>query len=113
MPGSLSYPNKVKDAYTKLVFWDDNAEKLYRDNGTKDVLVAAGGHEGIDNDLDYLKFTATETLSSGNILTLINNSETQFSVTWDGVVLFKDHDSVPVAVEGGLYYSNGELYIGT
>ena len=114
MAGSLSYPNKVKDVYTKLVFWDDSVSKLYRDNGTQNVLVSAGGHDGIDNDKSFLQFTATSALSSGNIFTLINNSaEKQFSITYDGVVKLKDHSSVPASTPGGLYYKDGELYIGS
>jgi hypothetical protein len=37
MGGSLTSPNKIKDAYKKLVFYDNN--KLKIDNGTADVVI--------------------------------------------------------------------------
>ena len=37
MGGSLTGPNKIKDAYKKLVFYDNN--KLKIDNGTADVII--------------------------------------------------------------------------
>jgi len=112
MAGSLSYPNKVKDVYTKLVFYNSSDGRLYRDDGTTDEKIGAGGHEGIDNDLDYLKFTSDETLSTGNIFQLINNSSTEFRVTHDGVVVLKDQTGIPEVRDGGLYFDDGELYLG-
>ena len=37
MGGSLTGPNKIKDVYTKLVFYDGN--KLKYDNGSADVII--------------------------------------------------------------------------
>jgi hypothetical protein len=37
MGGSLSKPNKIKDVYKKIVFYDGN--KLKTDNGTTDVTI--------------------------------------------------------------------------
>ena len=37
MGGSLTSPNKIKDVYKKIVFYDDN--KLKIDNGTADVVI--------------------------------------------------------------------------
>ena len=37
MGGSLTSPNKIKDVYKKIVFYDDN--KLKVDNGTADVVI--------------------------------------------------------------------------
>jgi hypothetical protein len=37
MGGSLTSPNKIKDAYKKLVFYDNN--KLKIDNGNTDVVI--------------------------------------------------------------------------
>ena len=37
MGGSLTGPNKIKDVYKKIVFYDDN--KLKVDNGTADVVI--------------------------------------------------------------------------
>ena len=37
MGGSLTGPNKIKDVYKKIVFYDDN--KLKIDNGTADVVI--------------------------------------------------------------------------
>ena len=112
MAGSLSYPNKVKDVYTKLVFYNSSDGRLYRDDGTTDEKIGAGGHEGINNDLDYLKFSSTETLSTGNIFQLINNETTKFNITFDGVVVLDDQSSIPTVSDGGIYYKDGELFLG-
>ena len=37
MGGSLTSPNKIKDVYKKIVFYDDN--KLKIDNGTAEVVI--------------------------------------------------------------------------
>ncbi len=37
MGGTLTGPNKIKDVYTKLVFYDGN--KLKYDNGSADVII--------------------------------------------------------------------------
>jgi len=38
MGGSLTSPNKIKDVYKKIVFYDDNKFKI--DNGSEDVIVS-------------------------------------------------------------------------
>jgi hypothetical protein len=38
MGGSLTSPNKIKDVYKKIVFYDDNKFKI--DNGSEDVVVS-------------------------------------------------------------------------
>ena len=113
MAGSLSHPYKIKDVYTKLVFFDESSSTFKRDTGSVDQdLSAYMGHAGINKSLDYLKFTATATLSSGNLFELVNNGDTKFSVTHDGVLKLKEQTSVPTATEGAIYYKNDELFIG-
>ena len=46
MGGSLTGPNKIKDVYKKLVFFDDN--KLKIDNGTADVIITDADNFGED-----------------------------------------------------------------
>lgn len=46
MGGTLSKPNRIKDVYTKLVFFDDN--KLKFDNGTTDVVITDADNFGED-----------------------------------------------------------------
>lgn len=46
MGGTLTSPNKIKDVYTKLVFFDDN--KLKFDNGTTDVVITDAENFGED-----------------------------------------------------------------
>ena len=46
MGGSLSKPNRIKDVYTKLVFFDNN--KLKFDNGTTDVVITDADNFGED-----------------------------------------------------------------
>ena len=114
MAGSLSYPNKVKDAYKSLVFYKDSDGKYYRDNGTADVeLVIGGGHTGINNDLSWLKFTTTSTVGSGNLFEIENNSVSMLSLDVNGTLHLKKQASSPTAVSGGLHFTNsGKLYIG-
>ena len=46
MGGSLTSPNKIKDVYKKIVFYDDN--KLKIDNGTTDVVITDAENFGED-----------------------------------------------------------------
>jgi|TARA_R100001129_G_scaffold103055_2_gene70404 hypothetical protein len=58
MGGSLSSPNKIKDVYKKLVFYDDN--KLKIDNGTADVTITDADNFGGDtmSELDDTNLTS-------------------------------------------------------
>tara|TARA_A100001201_G_scaffold117891_1_gene101465 strand:- start:192 stop:452 length:261 start_codon:yes stop_codon:yes gene_type:complete len=47
MGGSLTGPNKIKDVYKKIVFYDDN--KLKIDNGTTDVTITDADNFGEDS----------------------------------------------------------------
>tara|TARA_R100000458_G_C8256925_1_gene232917 strand:- start:376 stop:729 length:354 start_codon:yes stop_codon:yes gene_type:complete len=117
MAGSLSHPNKIKDVYKNLIFYKDSDGKYYRDNGTSDVeLVIGGGHTGINNDLSWLKFTTTSTVSSGNLFEVINNSASMFSLNSDGTIRVKGQSSAPGSVSAGqIYYNSSDnaLYLGT
>jgi hypothetical protein len=114
MAGSLTYPNKVKDVYTKLVFFDDSTNTFKRDTGSIDTdLSAYMGHSGIDKTVDYLKFTSPSTLLTGNIFELVNGSgDAKFSVDVKGVVNLFNQTTTPTATEGGVYYKDGELFLG-
>ena len=64
MGGSLTSPNKIKDVYKKLVFYDDN--KLKTDNGTADVIIT-----NADNFLsDIVAGTGISTAESGGQTTI-------------------------------------------
>tara|TARA_R100000406_G_scaffold75408_1_gene55838 strand:- start:73 stop:417 length:345 start_codon:yes stop_codon:yes gene_type:complete len=113
MAGSLSHPNKIKDVYKNLVFYKDSDSKFYRDNGTTDVeLNLGGGHAGINNSLAWLKFTTTSVVNSGSLFELNNNSANVFKIDTNGTLTLKNQGSEPTAIEGGLYYRNGNLYLG-
>lgn len=113
MAGSLSYPNKVKDVYKNLIFYKDSDGKYYRDNGTQDVeLVIGGGHTGINNDLSWLKFTTTSTVTSGNLFELVNNGTSMFSLDVNGTLRLKSQSSAPTANTGSVYFSGTNLYLG-
>ena len=113
MAGSLSHPNKIKDVYKNLVFYKDSDSKFYRDNGTTDVeLNLAGGHAGINNNLAWLKFTTTSVVNSGSLFEINNNSANVFKIDTNGTLTLKNQGSEPTAIEGGLYYRNGNLYLG-
>jgi hypothetical protein len=64
MGGSLTSPNKIKDVYKKLVFYDDN--KLKTDNGTADVTIT-----NADNfSSDIVAGTGISTAESGGQTTI-------------------------------------------
>jgi len=64
MGGTLTGPNKIKDVYKKLVFYDDN--KLKTDNGTADVIIT-----NADNfSSDIVAGTGISTAESGGQTTI-------------------------------------------
>ena len=48
MGGSLTSPNKIKDVYKKIVFYDDNKFKV--DNGSSDIVITSA--ENFSNDTE-------------------------------------------------------------
>ena len=46
MGGTLTGPNKIKDVYKKLVFYDNN--KLKTDNGSADVIITSADNFSSD-----------------------------------------------------------------
>ena len=64
MGGSLTGPNKIKDVYKKLVFYDDN--KLKTDNGSTDVIIT----EADNFSSDIVAGTGIITSESGGQTTI-------------------------------------------
>lgn len=64
MGGSLTSPNKIKDVYKKIVFYDDN--KLKVDNGTADVVIT----EADNFSADIVAGTGIETIESAGQTTI-------------------------------------------
>jgi len=64
MGGTLSSPNKIKDVYTKLVFYDGN--KLKYDNGSSDVIIT----EADNFSSDIAAGTGIQTAESGGQTTI-------------------------------------------
>jgi hypothetical protein len=64
MGGTLSSPNKIKDVYTKLVFYDGN--KLKYDNGSSDVIIT----EADNFSSDITAGTGIQTSESGGQTTI-------------------------------------------
>jgi hypothetical protein len=48
MGGSLTSPNKIKDVYKKIVFYDDNKFKI--DNGSSDVVITSAENFSSDTE---------------------------------------------------------------
>jgi len=48
MGGSLTGPNKIKDVYKKIVFYDDNKFKI--DNGSSDVVITSADNFSSDTE---------------------------------------------------------------
>lgn len=83
MGGSLTSPNKIKDVYKKLVFYEDN--KFKTDNGTTNVEI-----QSADNfSADIIAGTGIETSTS--------NGQTTISVK-DSDVLLQNEE-----INGGYY----------
>jgi len=83
MGGSLTSPNKIKDVYKKIVFYDDN--KLKVDNGTADVVIT----EADNFSSDIVAGTGIQTAES--------NGQTTISVKDEDVLL---QDEI---IDGGTY----------
>tara|TARA_R100000353_G_scaffold155323_2_gene114150 strand:- start:2110 stop:2358 length:249 start_codon:yes stop_codon:yes gene_type:complete len=82
MGGSLTGPNKIKDVYKKIVFYDDN--KLKIDNGTTDVVITEA--DNFSSDIQ----------AGTGIQTSESNGQTTISVA-SGVVLDTE------TINGGLF----------
>ena len=83
MGGSLTGPNKIKDVYKKIVFYDNNQLKI--DNGSADVHITSA---------DVL----TDNIAAGTgIETSTSNGTTTISVK-DADVLLQNGD-----INGGAY----------
>lgn len=83
MGGSLTKPNRIKDVYTKLVFYENN--KFKTDNGTQNVTIT----EADNFSADIVAGTGIETSTS--------NGQTTISVK-DADVLLQNED-----INGGAY----------
>ena len=110
MGGSLTgSSNRIKDVYTKLVFYNTSDGKFYRDTGTEsgDVeLVVGDDLVGTDN---ILKHNTGSTLSSGDIMQILNNSSEVFSIDHQGALHLKGLSSAPTDNDAGtLYYDSVE-----
>jgi len=104
MAGTLSSPNKIKDVYTKLVWYNTSDSKFYRDNGTTDVEVPVGSDLVTGN---ILKHQTSSTVSSGDLFQILNNSTQVFSIDYQGAVHLKPRTSAPTDnSEGTMYYNS-------
>ena len=83
MGGTLSKPNRIKDVYTKIVFYDGN--KLKYDNGTADVVITEA--DNFSGDI----------VGGTGITATTSNGETTISVT-DAEVLLQSED-----INGGVF----------
>ena len=55
MGGSLTGPNKIKDVYKKIVFYDDNKFKV--DNGSSDVVITSADNFSGDTEQTFINKT--------------------------------------------------------
>ena len=78
--GSLTGPNKIKDVYTKLVFYDNGILKY--DNGSADVSITSAS--GL-NDFTTTGDSGSTTISSSDTLTLTGGTGIATTVSGDTV----------------------------
>lgn len=83
MGGSLTGPNKIKDVYKKIVFYDNNQLKI--DNGSADVQITSA--DGLTDNI----------VGGTGIETSTSNGTTTISVK-DADVLLQNE-----AIDGGSY----------
>jgi len=90
--------------------WYDTAEnqlKLY--NGVTWDRVATRYTNATD---DYFLFSTLSSISTGNVAEFKNNTDTVFSIQYDGVPILKEQSTPPTAVDNGIYSDGGNLYYG-
>jgi hypothetical protein len=106
MAGTLD-TTLVKDVYTQLIFRKGDG-KLYRDNGTTDVLILDPDNVGTDLTANNrLSFTPSPTLSSGRIFELNNGSNEVFAIDYQGAMHLEEFSSAPSDNSAGTLYFNG------
>ena len=66
MGGTLTGPNKIKDVYKKLVFYDNGSFKL--DDGSADVTITSASSFSGDTNLHELDDTNLTTPTNGALL---------------------------------------------
>ena len=81
MGGSLTGPNKIKDVYTKLVFYDNGTLKY--DNGSADVNITSAS--GLETDFTTTGDSGSTTISSSDTLTLTGGTGIATTVSGDTV----------------------------
>ena len=97
--GSLTGPNKIKDVYTKLVFYDNGTLKY--DNGSADVSITSAS--GLTTDLTTAGDSGTTTISSSDTLTLTGGT---------GITTSVSGDAVTFNVESGVVLDTETIYGG-
>ena len=60
---------------------------------------------------EYMRFTSSATLTSGNLVDFRNNSSSStWAIRHDGVMILKQQSGTPTAVTGGIYHDGTNLY---
>jgi len=110
MAGTLD-STLVKDVYTQLIFRKSDG-KLYRDNGSADVLILDPDNVGTDlTSNNRLSFTPSPTLVSGRIFELKNGSNEVFAIDYQGAVHLEEFASAPADNSAGTIYFNGSALV--
>jgi hypothetical protein len=116
MGGSLTSPNKIKDVYKKIVFYDD--DKLKIDNGTTDVDITINADSSsisnlevdnlksgvLDTDITSVAETDTTIPSAKAVKTYVDSKTTAQDLDFQadtGGALSIDLDSESLTVSGG------------
>lgn len=116
MGGSLTSPNKIKDVYKKIVFYDD--DKLKIDNGTTDVDITINADSSsisnlevdnlksgvLDTDISSVAETDTTIPSAKAVKTYVDSQVTAQDLDFQadtGGALSIDLDSESLTVSGG------------
>ena len=88
---------------------DTSLLKLY-DGASFSQVTASADTTNLSGN--YFRFTTTSSLSSGDLVSFRNTTDTVFSIRYNGVMKLKAQASIPSAIEGGFYYKDDEFFVG-
>jgi hypothetical protein len=129
--GSATTNTTTQDSYfkdgQKLYFGDDldismsydnTAGHLLFHNSSGDALLTLKNNEVFTSSTDtkelageYMRFTSSATLGSGNLVEFRNNSSSSsWAIRHDGVMLLKQQSGTPSAVTSAIYHDGTSLY---
>ena len=100
------------------ISYNNSLGQLLFHNSSGDALLTIKNNEVFSSSTDtkelageYMRFTSSATLTSGNLVDFRNNSSSStWAIRHDGVMILKQQSGTPTAVTGGVYHDGTNLY---